>query len=337
MAPIGIVVNPVAAHDVRRLTSLARTVDVHERVNSVARVLGGAAARGGTEVRYMPEPAGVVPRAAEFLAAVAPEAAASLEIAPIDVPEARDAAGTAAAAAAMARAGVACVVTVGGDGTNRAVAAGWPDAVLLPLAGGTNNVLALPLEPTAVGLAAAVFAADAGRMRHGLRRLGCLEVVLDGRPPLLALVEVALVDGGWTGARAMWDPELLRQAVVARADPAAVGLAGLAGALWSAPDGARGALHIRFGRPGLVVRAPLGPGIFHPVCLRDLEVVAAGGEAILGPGPGVLALDGEREVVLAADEVARVRLSGRGPYLLDAREVLRAGAGRAGGRVEGRR
>lgn len=44
MAAIGIVVNPVAAHDVRRLTSLARTVDVHERVNAVARVLGGLAA-----------------------------------------------------------------------------------------------------------------------------------------------------------------------------------------------------------------------------------------------------------------------------------------------------
>lgn len=331
MAAIGIVVNPVAAHDVRRLTSLARTVDVHERVNAVARVLGGLAALGPVEVRYMREPAWIVPRASEALAAVAPGAAASLTLVPADAPQATDAAGTAAAAAAMARAGPACVITVGGDGTNRAVATGWPDAVLLPLPGGTNNVLGLPVEPTAVGLAAALFAASPERMRRHLRPAGCLEVLLEGRPGLLALVDVALVDEKWTGARAMWEPALLRQAVVARADPAATGLAGLAGALAPADGRAPRALHLRFGAPGRRVLVSLGPGVPVPIAVRSCEVLGAGGEAVMGPGPGVLAIDGEREVVLGRGEVARVRLSPHGPFVLDARGVLRAAAGWMGG------
>jgi hypothetical protein len=330
VAAVGIVVNPVAAHDVRRLASLARTVDVHERVNAVARVLGGLAALGPVEVRYMREPAWVVPRASQALAAVAPGSVASLALVPADAPEARDAAGTTAAAAAMARAGVACLVTLGGDGTNRAVAAGWPDAVLLPLPGGTNNVLGLSVEPTAVGLAAAAYAAAPGRMRRHLRPTGCLEVLFEGRPARIALVDVALVDGVWTGARAMWEPALLRQAVVARADPAATGLAGLAGALAPADGRDPRALHLRFGLPGRPVVASLGPGVPVPIVVRSCEVLRAGDEAVLGPGPGVLAFDGEREVVLGPGEVVRVRLSPRGPFLLDAREVLRAAVGSMG-------
>ncbi len=324
MGRVGIIVNPAAAHDVRRLTSLARTVDVHERVNTVARLLGGLAAREGTVVHYMPEPTRVVARAAQALAAVSREAAAALRLEPLELPEARDAAGTTAAAAAMARAGVACVVTVGGDGTNRAVAVGWPEAVLLPLPGGTNNALPLPIEPTAAGRAAALFAAAPRRMDGHLRRLGRLETAASGGPTTVALVDVAFIAGAWVGARAISEPDLLRQAVVARADPAATGLAGVAGAL---DGGASRAVHIRFGRPGRVLRVPLGPGVPVPVRVRGFEALAPGQPVVLGPGPGVLALDGEREIVLGPGEVARVRLSPGGPFLLDARGVLEAAVG----------
>ena len=68
-------------------------------------------------------------------------------------------------------------MTYGGDGTNRAVAAGWPDAVMIPLAGGTNNAFAQRVDPTAAGLAAALyatdadaFAADVGAHRDGASR-----------------------------------------------------------------------------------------------------------------------------------------------------------------------
>lgn len=150
MASVGLVVNSSASRDVRRLTSFARTVDVHERANAVARVLCGLAGGGVETVLYMPEPAHVVDRAHEALAATPAAAAATgVHLRPVALPRdgyAYDAAGTSAATAAMAEAGVACIVTIGGDGTNRAVVAGWPDGVLVLLPGGTNNAFAIAVE-----------------------------------------------------------------------------------------------------------------------------------------------------------------------------------------------
>lgn len=151
---VGLVVNPNASRDVRRLTSLARTIDVHERVHTTSRMLLGLAA-----------------------------------------------AGTASAAAAMAAAGVNRVVTWGGDGTNRAVAIGWPNVLLVPLPGGTNNAFALPTEPTAAGLAVGVYAADPERYRALVRLTpGPATVALDGEREIVLesgrQADVRLVTGG---------------------------------------------------------------------------------------------------------------------------------------------
>ena len=55
-----------------RITSLARTIDVHERVNVTARVLAGLAAVPGVQV-YLSQPNRLVERALALLAAL-PEA-----------------------------------------------------------------------------------------------------------------------------------------------------------------------------------------------------------------------------------------------------------------------
>ena len=112
MSTIGLVVNPGASRDVRRLTSLARTIDANEQANTVARVLGGLAAGGVETVLYMPEPSHIVERAREVLAATpAASAWTTPELRPVRLGgdgQATDAAGTTAAAAAMADAGAVC-------------------------------------------------------------------------------------------------------------------------------------------------------------------------------------------------------------------------------------
>jgi len=155
MAKVGLIVNASASRDVRRLTSLARTIDVHETVNTVARVLRGLAGGRVEMVLFMPEPAHVVERAVDELAKIgfSLEGPAGLRLHAVELPDgpdAFDAAGTAAAAKGMAEAGVACVVTLGGDGTNRAVARGWPSVLVVPLPGGTNNAFAKLIDRNAV-------------------------------------------------------------------------------------------------------------------------------------------------------------------------------------------
>jgi hypothetical protein len=317
MPVVGLVTHSGAAQDVRRLTSLARTIDVHERVNVVARILAGIAAVPGVRVRYLPEPTRVVERALTALAAI--PGTGRIDARPTgDVP-ARDAGQTRLAAAALATAGAGCVVTYAGDGTNRAVAAGWPDAVVVPLPGGTNNAFALCADPTAAGLAAALYAGAPGAHAGVVRRAPRWEIAAPGRAPDLALVDVALVTDEWVGAHAVWDPDRLVETVAARGDPSVTGLSGVAG-MAMASDGA---VHLRFGRPGRRVLAPLGPGQLAPVWVRESRRVGEG-ETVEMRGPGTLAIDGERELVLRAGEAARVRLGAAGPYVLDVAALLRA-------------
>jgi len=68
MSVVGLVTHSGAAQDVRRITSLARTIDVHERVNVTARILAGLAAVPGVRVLHLDEPTRLVERALAALA-----------------------------------------------------------------------------------------------------------------------------------------------------------------------------------------------------------------------------------------------------------------------------
>ena len=320
MAVVGLVAHAGAARDVRRLTSLARTIDAHERVNVLARVLAGlGAAPDPPTVLFMAEPARLVERALAALGSL--DRAPRPECRPVDAPLADDAAGTREAARAMAAAGAGCVVTYGGDGTSRAVAAGWPDALMVPMPGGTNNAFALAVDPTAAGLAAGIAAAEPARAREWARRRPRIAVEVRGASDL-ALVDVALVRDEWLGTHAIWAPETLLAAVVTRADPACPGLCGVAGMIArNGTPSARG-IHLRFGSPGTRVLAPLGPGRLLPLSVAAARSLAPF-EPVTMHGPGALALDGEREIVLGAGEVAQVRVDPGGPWVLDAAALLR--------------
>jgi hypothetical protein len=244
---------------------------------------------------------------------------------------AANAAGTTAASSALAETGVACVITLGGDGTNRAVVAGWPDAVLVPLPGGTNNAFATPVDPTAAGYAAARYAGDPARHERHVVTRPRLEIRVGGRT-IIALVDVAAVRGGWVGAHAIWDPDLLVEAIVARSDPAVPGLAGVAGSVFPLADGDGRAIRLRFGPGGRSVVVPLGPGQLVPVSVRDWRLFGPG-ETVVTPDPAdgarghiTLAFDGERELVLGPGETADARLVLDGPRVLDAPALLRRAA-----------
>ncbi|GIT59723.1 MAG: hypothetical protein Ct9H300mP19_16710 [Dehalococcoidia bacterium] len=54
----------------------------------------------------------------------------------------------------MVEQGVDCIVTLGGDGTNRVVAKGCLEVPLVPISTGTNNVFPPNTEGTLAGIAA---------------------------------------------------------------------------------------------------------------------------------------------------------------------------------------
>lgn len=217
MAIVGLISHSGAAQDVRRLTSLARQIDVHERVNVAARILAGLAAAPDVQVLYLDEPTRIVERAVAMLAARGERSA--VDARPVGPLGARDADDTRASSAAMAAAGAGCLITHGGDGTNRAVACGWPGAVFVPLPGGTNNAFARCVDPTAAGLAAGLYAAAPDWFAASIRPATCLSIAVAGRAAQMALIDVALVSDEWRGSRAIWEPSRLLEAVVVNGDP----------------------------------------------------------------------------------------------------------------------
>lgn len=322
--PVGLVVNPHAAHDIRRLTSLAPVMDGHRLANIVARVLRGLAAGGVTEALYMVEPTRVVERAATLCDAAPPSWGHAPELTPAGA-LALDAPATSDTARAMRAAGAACVVVVGGDGTHRAVATGWPEVVVASVPAGTNNAFAEVVDPTVLGLAAAAYAVDPEAHAPHVRQTTRLDVALDGHGAVMALVDVSSVHGSWVGSRAVWDPTQLVEAVVTRADPTRHGIAGLAGMIGASPAAA---LHIRFGQPGRTVLAPLGPGQVMPTSIRAVDRLDLGDTTVLAGGV-TLAFDGERELVLPPGRQARVTVAAGGPQVITAADLVRAAA-RAG-------
>ena len=127
----------------------------------------------------------------------------------------------------------------------------------------------------------------------------------------------------------------MRAAVVTIPDPAAMGIAGLAGlagvaGVASAPG--RSALHLQFcsvTAPGCgrLVRAPLAPGLYATVGIDSVEPMPWGA-TVTWRGPGVLALDGERERTLLPGQLVTLTVRDDGPHRIDAAATLRVAARR---------
>ena len=166
----GIIANPAAGKDIQRLVAHASVFDTDEKINIIRRVILGLEAAGTRRVLYMPDPFQMVPRAADGLDL-------ALELAPVDGTYRALPADTTVAAAAMAAEGVDVIVSLGGDGTNRALAKGAADVPLIPISTGTNNVFPVMVEGTVAGLAAGAVACAAVDPGAVAQRCKLIEIV----------------------------------------------------------------------------------------------------------------------------------------------------------------
>lgn len=312
---VGIIANPFAGKDIRRLVAYGSVMDNPTKVRMLQRLLAGLVEAGIRQALYMPDPVSLLPSAFE---AMRPRDRAGIIITPV-LDQIRGEAGeTSLAAAAMVRRGVGAIVTLGGDGTNRLVAAEAGAVPLMPLSTGTNNAFPAWVEPTVAGLAAGAVAVRGPG--HGCRREKVLRVTVPGET-LLALVDVALLEGNHIGTGAIWDQEAMRELVVTQGAPDAIGLSAIAARVSPVRRDEPAGAHIRFGA-GTSVRAPIAPGRFATLFVADARRVASGESVQLGEGPGVLALDGERLWLLPAGVRPTVELCAAGPVVIDPAAVL---------------
>src|SRR5215472_230919 len=175
---VGIIANPASGRDIRRLVAHGTVFDNNEKTAIVRRVLLGLEAVGIKRVAYLPEQDfGIFPRAFEGLTG-RPQGT-SLQAFPLSMPVLSTSADSTRAAQLLASMGAGCIITLGGDGTNRAVARGCGTVPLVPISTGTNNVFPTFLEGTIAGMAAGLVArGHAGQ--DAVHRAPRLAVLIDG-------------------------------------------------------------------------------------------------------------------------------------------------------------
>lgn len=323
---VGIIANPASGKDIRRLVAHGSVFDNDEKVSIVRRVLLGLEATGVERVFIMPDSFGIGRKA---LDGVRLRLAASV----LEMPRRFTPDDSTRAAALMAEAGAGCIVTLGGDGTNRAVAKASGAVPLMPISTGTNNVFPTMIEGTIAGLAAGLVAC--GRAGEAVSVAPRLDVVPSDGPGDLALVDAAVYAERFVASRAMWDASKIKEVVLTRALPGAIGLSSIGAHLPETNHQPGCGLYLRMGPGGRPVLAPIAPGLIRPVYLVESRLLAPGDEVVIRHAePGVLALDGEREIELPPGATVRVRLNADGPRVVDVRRAIEVAA-RAGAFVTG--
>jgi len=322
--PLGLVVNPMSGRDVRRLLGRAGNDTPDAKRNQLERAAIGAALAGVTRILWTPDVFRVSERALEYL-----PIAAVRERLDLGRPETRPA-DTLRSVEAMRKAGCGALLVLGGDGTNRLVAEAWPDAPVVPLSTGTNNVFPQLVEPTLAGAAAGLVAAGRIGLADVASRAKVVRVRCEDGAAELALVDAAFLVDDHVGSLLALDPDKLRTLVLARAEPSAVGLSPLGGL--QAPCGAADDFGVcvrcvRGGDGGRALLAPISPGVYRTAHIESVRRLALG-ETVEVTGPGGLACDGDRLRQLAPGEHAELSVRRDGPLVIDVAQTLALAAKR---------
>lgn len=316
MSIAGLLVNPASGKDIRRLVAHGSVFDNQEKVRMVRRLILGLEKAGVTRILYMPDGYGTVPRA---LNAIYP----SISVEAVEMPMRNNQQDTIVAAGIMETLGAGCLIVLGGDGTNRAVCKGTVDVPLLALSTGTNNVFPSMGEATIAGLAAGLVATRKLAPEACCFRSCMFDILLDNKPADIALVDAAVYDDVFMASRAVWQMEKVPQLFLTRCSAASIGLSAIGGQLHSiSPEEPLG-LALELGAPAAItVTAAIAPGMFADVSVQGVHEMLPGEEYPISVSPGLIAVDGEREVEIHRGTKAAIKLNTNGPLVIDVAKTM---------------
>lgn len=315
---MGVIANPLSGRDVRRVAARGAVTTSQDKRNRIARAVVGAVTGGATRVIVVAEPFRIATSAIADL-----HLDARLDV--LDIGARLDAGDTHRAASAMRDEGAGAVLVLGGDGTNRDIAHAWPDAVLAPMSTGTNNVFPTTIEATVVGAAAGLVAS--GRIATAdVAPVAKVVRATTGTGDQLALIDAAHLVDDFVGNRMPYEPDSIRSIVMSRTEPASIGVSSIGGlTLPCGADDDHGVL-VECGPGGRPLRAPVAPGLYRTVHVREVRTLALDEEVALA-APGIVAYDGDRITRLREGEVT-LRVRRDGPRVIDVGAAMRIAAER---------
>lgn len=323
MSKVGIIANPASGKDIRRLVAYASLMSNRDKMDLVRRIVLGIASTGVDEILIMPDYYGLGSGAVSGAGREVRRSASILDMAVTGTHE-----DSTAAMALMKELGVGCVVTVGGDGTNRAVAKGDRSVPLVPVSTGTNNVFPVMIEGTTAGIAAGVVARGIVNAADVASLHKRLVITKNGSDHDMALIDAVVLDQAFVGARAIWKLSEVKQIVCTRAEPESIGLSAIGGCVCPVTPADDAGLYLELGNGNVTARAAVLPGVVQEVGIREFRRLKLGEEVALAAKPCLLALDGERELTVGGSDDVRVRVERDGPYVVDINKAVRQAAAR---------
>ncbi|MEM4519265.1 MAG: NAD(+)/NADH kinase [Sulfolobales archaeon] len=319
---VGLIINPDAGKDIRRLISSASYSSNFTKVELGKRVVMGLNASGVDEVIVMHDNYGLGEDVVSMLSPHIP-----LRLTLIETKGSGTVQDTLVAARKMKELGVKAMVVVGGDGTLRATFKSCgSDTPLVCVAAGTNNVTGAYYDATLAGYAAGLVATGRSGIEC-LRRAKALEVLINGQLADVAVIDVAFMKTPYIGAKAIFEVSDLVYAVFSKGEPTDIGLASILGFLKPTSFESDEGCLIEFGNEGLEVKAIIMPGEFRTVHIKDYKILNVGDVVPIPPGRYVVALDGERELEVYESDSVSVRVTRNGPLLINVYKVLNSVSG----------
>jgi predicted polyphosphate/ATP-dependent NAD kinase len=313
---IGIIANPASGKDIRRLVSHATVIDNHEKINIVERIVLAAQSCGIEKVYIMPDSYQIGYKVYDNLVDSG-ELIIDIEILEMKITASyKD---SFKAAEIMEEMGIQCIVALGGDGTNRAIAKGIKNCPLISLSTGTNNVYPEMIEGTVAGIAAGIIATfSKSDILKTCNRNKRIEIYREGELLDIALVDAVIARSLYVGSKAIWEFDDIIKIIATRANPFSIGFSTLIGACTILTDKDDFAYCLDLTKHDQKILAPIAAGMvqtFNAGFLEKIELESS--YVYIAEENGIIALDGEREVQFSQRDKIEFRIMRNGPLRVD--------------------
>lgn len=322
MTSIGIIANPASGKDIRRLISHASVIDNGEKINIVERIILGAQALGVDKVYMLSDFNRIGYRVKDKLST---RKVLNCDIELVELAYYNSFKDTMNITEYMEQNNVGCIVTLGGDGTNRTLAKVIRDTPIIAISTGTNNVYPSMIEGTIAGMAAAAAASNKFDINSYAIRDKRIEIFHDSELRDIALVDAVISDETYIASKAIWDMENIQKIFVTRSHPASIGFSSIVGCkkIVTPHDDFGACLNVNKSEHS--VMAPVSAGVLEPVYVDEPQIIKIGEEyEFTATERGTIALDGEKEVEFSPGDKFIFKITRNGPYHVDVVKALEA-------------
>jgi len=322
MSTIGIIANPASGKDIRRLVSHATVIDNNEKVNIVERIILGAQNFGVDKIYIMPDSYMMGYKVQDKLN-LSEELNVEIEV--LDMKIKASPKDTEKAAQIMEEKKLGCAVVLGGDGTNRLAAKYLKTVPLIGVSTGTNNAYPKMLEGTTVGIAAAFIASKDYDKNISCKKDKIIEIYKNGEFIDICLMDAVISNEQYIGSKAIWDLANIKKIIVSNCHPASIGFSAIVGVNKHIDerDDYGAVLNINSGKNKFL--APVSAGKIAELSSEDLEIIQINQSIDWEANhKGIIAADGEREIVFNIGDKFDFKITRSGPIHVDVRKTMEA-------------